>query len=170
MRFVRLIVISFIVFFLIATAFSLLIPSHVRISKAVNIKANTDSILASVKDPARWKEWYPGLDTAHLLHVNNEVKGVYIDDKDITNPVYITLTRVDSTEIEAQYISRKMKPVANVWKIMWYATSDSTTLQWYMDFHLRWYPWEKFSSLLLEKSYGTLMEKGLSNLKRNVEN
>jgi hypothetical protein len=39
-----------------------------------------------------------------------------------------------------------------------------------MDFHLRWYPWEKFASLLLEKSYGPRMEQGLATLKRLVEN
>ena len=52
-----------------------------------------------------------------------------------------------------------------------YATEipNSVTVQWYMDFHLRWYPWEKFSSLLLEKRYGPMMEKGLGNLKALVE-
>jgi hypothetical protein len=38
-----------------------------------------------------------------------------------------------------------------------------------MDFHLRWYPWEKFGSLLLEKSYGTKMEMGLMSLKKLAE-
>jgi hypothetical protein len=38
-----------------------------------------------------------------------------------------------------------------------------------MDFRLRWYPWEKFSSLLFEKSYGLTMEKGLNNIKKLSE-
>jgi hypothetical protein len=38
-----------------------------------------------------------------------------------------------------------------------------------MDFHLRWYPWEKFASLLFEQSYGPKMEQGLGNIKKMVE-
>ena len=57
----------------------------------------------------------------------------------------------------------------NGWKFISHAGSDSATLQWYIDFNLRWYPWEKFASLLFEKSYGAQMEQGLSNLKKIVE-
>jgi len=42
-------------------------------------------------------------------------------------------------------------------------------VQWWMDFKLRWYPWEKFSSLFFENIYGAQMEKGLDNLKRLAE-
>jgi len=44
------------------------------------------------------------------------------------------------------------------------------TVQWRMDFKLRWYPWEKFASLLFEKQYGTQMEEGLNRLKAFTEN
>jgi hypothetical protein len=35
-----------------------------------------------------------------------------------------------------------------------------------MDFHLKWYPWKKFSSLFFENRYGVLMEQGLSHIKK----
>jgi hypothetical protein len=38
-----------------------------------------------------------------------------------------------------------------------------------MQFKLRWYPWEKFASLLFEKQYGTQMEAGLNKLKAYLE-
>ncbi|HVE60520.1 MAG TPA: hypothetical protein VNA26_01785 [Chitinophagaceae bacterium] len=38
-----------------------------------------------------------------------------------------------------------------------------------MDFHLKWYPWQKFSSLLYEERYGTMMQNGLTNLKEITE-
>jgi hypothetical protein len=37
-----------------------------------------------------------------------------------------------------------------------------------MDFRLSWYPWEKFSSLFYEKTYGTMMETGLLNFKKRL--
>ena len=55
------------------------------------------------------------------------------------------------------------------WNVMKNGTPYGYTVQWYMDFHLRWYPWEKFSSLLFEKRYGPLMEKGLTGLKAMLE-
>ena len=61
------------------------------------------------------------------------------------------------------------RSILNGWKCISHAGSDSTTLQWYMDFHLRWYPWEKFASLLFEQSYGPKMEQGLGNLKKILE-
>ena len=167
MHFIKLAVLSFIILFLLITGMSLLIPSHVRISKAINIKADKDSIMAQIKYPVRWKNWYPGIDTAKLFYEAGEVKGVILDDKDPLHPIYLVITKAEPGEVTAQFITSKMRPVVNGWKTISYSTPDSVTLQWYMDFHLRWYPWEKFRSLLLEGAYGSKMEKGLTNL-RNV--
>jgi len=170
MRILRLIVISFIVFSLMAACFSLLIPSHIHISKAINIKADRDSIMAMVKNPDRWKQWYPGLDTAKPLYIEGKVQGMIIRGEEIFKQTYIQITAIDSNQVTAQLVSQKLRPVTNVWSTIGYSSGDSITLHWYMDFHLHWYPWEKFGSLLLEKSYGPLMEKGLSNLKKDLEN
>jgi len=45
---------------------------------------------------------------------------------------------------------------------------NTVTVQWYMDFHLGWLPWKKFSGLLLEKRYGPMMETGLDKLKKAI--
>lgn len=125
--------------------------------------------MAQIKDAARWKNWQPGLDTAKLLYAEGTVKGVILDDKDPVNPVYIILDKTDTNEVTAQFITSTMKPVVNGWKMITYPNTDSVTVQWYMDFHLRWYPWEKFGSLLFEKSYGARMEQGLTNLKKILQ-
>jgi Polyketide cyclase / dehydrase and lipid transport len=169
MRFIKLALISFIFLFLLVTVMSLFIPSHIRISRAINIKAEKDSIMAQIKDAGRWKNWYPGVDTAKLFYENGIVKGVVFDDKDPDRPIYIHITKEAPDEINAEFISKKMRPVINGWRTISYSTNDSITLQWYMDFHLRWYPWEKFSSLVLEKSYGSKMERGLSTLKQLLQ-
>ena len=55
------------------------------------------------------------------------------------------------------------------WNFIPTSIPNTITIQWYMDFHLHWYPWEKFSSLLLEKRYGPMLEIGLANLKKVME-
>src|SRR5262249_32128501 len=125
--------------------------------------------LMMVKDPAKWKKWYPGLDSAQILTVGETVKGVILDNSDPANPVTLAITNVSDSEVTAQFSSKKMRPVVNVWRTFAYPAGDSVTVHWYMDFHLRWYPWEKFSSLLLESSYGSKMEHGLFNLKKLLQ-
>lgn len=169
MKGIKLAVISFILLFTVVWLISLLIPSRVRISRAINIHASQDSIMSMVKDPLRWKEWYPGLDTAKPLYVNGKLRGMIMNGKDPEHPVYLQLEKESPAEVTARFAGSRIKPVINTWKTISYEHSDSLTLQWYMDFQLRWYPWEKFASLLLEKSYGPPMEKGLSTIKKNVQ-
>lgn len=61
------------------------------------------------------------------------------------------------------------KTLLNSWELYHHQSTDSLTLQWYMDFYPKWYPWEKFGSLFYEKNYGTVMEQGLSNLKTRLQ-
>ena len=169
MRFIKLGIISFIFLFLLITGISLFIPSHIRISKAINIGASKDSLFAQIRDPSNWKNWYPGMDSAKPMYVQGVVKGMILDNKDSSHPIYLGITKIAEDEVTAEFVSGRMRPIVNVWRTISYPSKDSIVLQWYMDFHLRWYPWEKFSSLVLEKSYGTRMEQGLSRLKQLVQ-
>ena len=169
MKVIKLALISFIFLFTVVWLISLLIPSRVRISRAVNMYANRDSVMAGIKDPSRWKTWYPGLDSAKPLLVDGKLKGMIVDEKSRGQMVYLSLDSIKPDEVTVRFVGNNMKPVINTWTTISYSYSDSLTLQWYMDFNLRWYPWEKFASLLLDKSYGPQMEKGLTKLKNNVQ-
>ena len=169
MRILKLAFISFVFLFLLITGISLFIPSHIRISRAVNIKADKEAVMAQIRDPAMWKNWHPGLDSAALLYVDGKVKGVILDTSDITTPVTLAITHISDNEVTAQFTPKKMRPVTYAWQTISRSGQDSLTLQWYMDFHLRWYPWEKFGSLLLEKSHGAKMEQGLTRLKKLLQ-
>jgi hypothetical protein len=46
----------------------------------------------------------------------------------------------------------------------------SSTVQWYFDFQVKWYPWQKFQSIVYDQQLGPVMEKSLGNLKRIAEN
>jgi hypothetical protein len=148
----------------------MLIPQHVRLSRTITIAAPKDSVLAQIRDAARWKNWYPGLDSAKPFMQDGKIMGAIFDDSDPSDPVYICITEQKADEVIATFVPRKVNPVVNGWTVSEEPGSGTTTLQWYMNFHLRWYPWEKFASLTLEKIYGAAMEEGLANIKKNVEN
>lgn len=136
--------ISFIVFFVLVTLMSLLFPSHVRISRAININAPQSSIIPLLSDTSRWKEWM-----------------------DIqTGSIEVVPATADTGAIatEWRYGGRNITSA--------FATIESagvTVVQWYFDFRLKWYPWEKFGSITFDKQFGTPMEKSLNNLKKLIE-
>ena len=164
MRLIKLAIISFIVFFLLITGISLFIPSHVRISKATDISAGKDSVLLQIKNAENWKNWYPGADTRELLTENGVTKGIRTGDGQ-----GIVLMEVTDTSVIAGNAAPGIGKGEMGWNIIPSGDTGVVTVQWYMDFRFRWYPWEKFSSLLLEKRYGPLMEQGLGSLKKILE-
>ena len=169
MRFIKLLIISGLLLFGLITAISLLIPFTVRISRATNIHASAGKIWQQVDDMHQWKEWNPFFSKlpAGAIHISDtgagkttimEVSGTTVQWKE---------KKADERIVVMQ--GKNGKPMINGWKCIQHPGSDSTTLQWYMDFKLRWYPWEKFSSLIFDKSYGPKMEQGLDNIKKNAE-
>jgi hypothetical protein len=44
-----------------------------------------------------------------------------------------------------------------------------TVVQWQFEQKIKWYPWEKFGSMMNDKILGTMMEKNLGNLRKLIE-
>jgi hypothetical protein len=152
LRFIKLAIISFLFFFLLLTALSLFIPSHIRISKAVNVSGTPSQLLAYIGDTATWSQWHP-----LIQQLKTQGRQQHFQ----TTP----LAKTDSTVIfHTQYNTQT--PITNGWQVYHFPNADSLTLQWYMDFDLKWYPWQKFGSLFYEKTYGTIMQQGLENIRQ----
>jgi len=150
-RIIKLALISAVIIFLIATAFSLLIPSHIRISRAINIQGQKDSIFALIRDKESWSLWHPAFADSN---------------KKKFDPINVTIQNENDSAIVMQLQQGNKKPVINGWQVYMHANVDSLTLQWYMDFRLKWYPWKKFGSLFYESTYGLMMEQGLENIRK----
>lgn len=154
MRLIKLAIISFVFIFLLVTAMSLLIPSHIRISKATNLSASREQVFSLVKNQDQWHLWHPAYRDSAAL-------------KDWQAATQTVVENTDSTYVlKVQKEGRKS--FVNGFELYHYQHTDSLTLQWYMDFQLSWYPWEKFSSMFYEKTYGVMMEQGLTNLKEQL--
>ena len=144
-RIFKLGIISLIVIFIILYLISLLIPSTVRISRAINIESDKKNIYPLLADTVNWKNW-------------NEVKNDLIG---------VQLISADSNLIHTRwtYGDRSINGFYRLEKI-----SDVTVVQWYFEFNLKWYPWEKFGSITFEKQFGPPMESSLIKLKNLVTN
>ena len=149
MRVIKLGIISLVVFAVLITLFSLFFPSRVRISKAIDINADKTQVMEQLTDTTAWKNWFPGIDSAGTLPV---------------------ITAISDSSVEANSVLPNGRKAVTGWIVYPASTPNTVTVQWYMDFRLGWYPWEKFSSLLLEKRYGPLLERGLEKLKAHLNN
>src|ERR1700741_299916 len=96
MRVIKLGVISIIVFSVFLTLLSFLFPSHVRISKAIDIRTNKDSLMAQLSNQLNWHKWYPGKDTARLLYTLDEFKVITAKGVIITGVTDSTITTVNA--------------------------------------------------------------------------
>lgn len=153
MRLIKFAFIGLLFFVGILTAFSLFIPSHIRISKAVAISRSADSVLYFISHVDQWPRWHPAF------------KGKAMPAWLQKNKLRLTPVQKSDSLIVINWQQQGKTPVVNGWQLYRFGPSDSVALQWYMDFHLQWYPWQKFGSLLYESTYGRMMEEGLQNIK-----
>ena len=165
MKLIKLGIISILFFALLITIFSLFFPSHIRVSKAIDIAAAPEQVRAQLADPQNWKNWYPGADSAELVMQDGRVAG--FKTKAGTS---LLLGAVTDSTVMAEQQGGPFRKGRTGWYILPGRTPNTCTLQWYNDFYLRWYPWEKFSGILLENRYGPMMEQGLAKLKKLLEN
>src|SRR4030095_1760784 len=164
MRIIKLAILSFIFLFLLVTIISLFIPGQIRISKATNIVADDTVVYTHLKDLPEWKQWHPALKNIP----ENEFQ-VLKDSSVSIRGTTINIIEEKKDELITEMKTDQGRPVISGFKIMRHQQGDSATLQWYMDFKLKWYPWEKFRSLFYENIYGMQMEQGLANLKELSE-
>jgi len=162
MRIVKLVMISAVVLFLLITALSLLLPSHVRISRAIDINAQKENILPLVSNLEQWKKWNRFVQIADSMHELKQITSSSIQTADLQ----IKTGQQQVNSVETIWIQNKNESHAN---IVCLPGTGYTTVQWYFDFNLDWYPWQKFQSIIYDKQLGPQMETSLENLKRLAE-
>ena len=167
MRFIKLAILSFIFLFLLVTIISLFIPSHIRISKATDINSTKEVVMGFITDPLKWKEWYPGADSLDILYIEGKPMGILMDSTGLEG---LCIGEMNDSTVTAKNVGPEARrELETGWKIFPGSENNVSTVQWYMDLKLKWYPWEKFKSLFYENIYGIHMEQGLANLKELCE-
>lgn len=166
MRVIKLGLISIVFLFVVVTAISLLLPSTIHISRAIDINAPRDSVYVNLSDLSRWKNWLANYDTSNTqLSAKTTGKGATI----IINKTTISIVSGTADKIETAWLSGS-KSLTGEFNIFKNQESSQLTVQWHFVQHVQWYPWEKFASIVSDKVMSPAMEKSLDNLKQLVEN
>lgn len=148
MQLIKLVFISAIAFFLLLTAFTLFIPSQIRISRAIDIAADRKAVLPLVQQLENWKSW-----NAYLQDSSGRFK--------------ISLTEISDSLVTSNWVAGDKKFASGL--AIYEARKGTITVQWYFDFKLKWYPWEKIASIVYDRQMGGAMEESLVKLKERIE-
>ena len=168
MKFIKLFFISIIVLFCVLFAISLMIPSHIRISRAVDISASRQKVFNAINDLKAWDSWNQFTANSSLTNkiFSNPSSGYAGVMKTDQLSIIISDSKPDSIKTSWDQLNAKhFDGGFNLFQLK----PDIVTVQWYFDFHFKWYPWEKFTSLLYDKQLGPVMEESLTNLKHLAE-
>ncbi len=161
MRLVKLGAISLVVFFILLTAIGSLFPSNVLVSRAIDISASPDSIRGYIDNYQKWNDWMEGAkDSEYKITATDSVKAFY-------GNMIITLVKKEPNKWQHQWKSGNSLQLSSIQII---SSGNISTVQWQFEEHIKWYPWQKISSMMNDKILGGNMEKSLANLKKIVEN
>lgn len=165
MRILKLGLISFFLLFLLITAISLLLPSTVHISRAIDISAPVDSVYANINDLGKWKRWFANYDSSSvtLSHNTSGVGATFT-----INKTTVSIVASNDTTIKTVWKGGN-KILEGDFNVIKQVGSSQVTVQWHFIQRVQWYPWEKFALIISNKSIGSVMERSLDNLKKISE-
>lgn len=158
--------------FLLVTLISLLMPSKVVVARGVSMHGDSVKIFNQIADLRNWKNWQPVFkeDSAGITYspVTDQVDaaaqwttGGKVNKLVITDKKYPTVTIALQREGE--------NDVQNIFTLMPVQEQGNMQVQWQSITKLKWYPWEKFGGIFVEKMTGPGYEAGLNSLKEYVE-
>jgi hypothetical protein len=169
MRHLKLLFISIVVLTLVVTFLFALFPSHMRISRVINIGVSAQKASSLVGELASWENWNQlvktGVQQKQYLSTPSYGKGAFLKE----NGTQITLVFVGTDSVTALWQQASGTPLKSGFNFI-QVNKGYTTVEWYFDFYFRWYPWQKLGSMFYDKQIGPLMEKSLADLKTYAEN
>lgn len=152
--------------FIFITLLSLFIPSRVMISRGVVIHAPAQMVFAQISDLEQWKKWQPVFknDSANIRFSSNKAEWLSGNRKNV-----FTITQKMSNGISATLTREGENDVLNTIRILPLNDSNQVQAEWNVLIKLKWYPWEKFYGIFIEKITGQGYEAALNRLKEYCE-
>ncbi len=157
MKLIKLGLFSVLSLFAIASLIGLLLPSHVLVSRAVDIKAPKDSIVLYLNNIEEWKGWMDGMQQASV-----QIQSAQQADLAGTKVLITSIT--DSTIVSTWQTKNGSIQLSTV-RMIKDTVHQQTIVQWQFEQKVKWYPWERLGTMMNDKILGTMMEKNLNNLK-----
>lgn len=161
MKLIRLAVISMVILFVMAAAMGALLPSTVLVSRAINVNASKDSVIPHLKNIHQWESWVFGMKLPSVT--------VFSPSHADLGGTLVNITGISDSTVISSWKGRSGNVQTSTIRVIGDTVQKVTIVQWQFEQKLKWYPWEKFGSIMNDKILGPMMEKNLNNLKLLVE-
>lgn len=168
MRLLKSFLITILGFLLVITVVSLLMPSKVVTTRTVSINAKPANVMAQIRNLNNWSGWHP-------LFSDPQVRLTHsADGKSATWTLHgkvnkLQLTSATDEQATFHLMSSGDNTQENKLSVFSFKDSASVQVEWSALTHLKWYPWEKFSGIFVDKITGAGYEAALNSLKTYSE-
>jgi Polyketide cyclase / dehydrase and lipid transport len=176
MRFIKMFLFVLTGLAAVLTLIGLIIPSSVKLSRGTIVNADSIIVYQQLSDVKDWGKWMPWVtvDEGALVQtspVTNE-PGAFFKWKglNLKNNGTITLLSLSPNLITTKYELQGMNDSEGGFRIRSLPNNLSQCeVQWFMEYKLKWYPWERFYGIFIDHIIGPSLDKGLEELKNHLE-
>lgn len=158
--------------FIFITILSLFIPSRLMVTRAVVINERADEVYNQIADLQNWKHWQPVFmqDSAKMkFKAGTDGKSDLCEWESNGRLNKFHITGKQKNTVTASLSRKGENDVLNAINILPLADSNQVQVEWNVNIKLKWYPWEKFYGIFIEKITGQGYEDALNGLKDYVE-
>ena len=159
--------------FVFITILSLFIPSKLMVTRAVVINAHAGKVFNEISNLQNWKHWHPVfINDSAIIKFDTEANGISNtcewESKGKKNTIHITGKQ--GYALKATLLREGENDVLNTMRVLPLTDSNQVQAEWNVLIKLKWYPWEKFYGIFIEKISGQGYEDALNSLKAYAEN
>lgn len=176
MRLIKMFLFVLLGLFAVVTIIGLFIPSSVKISRGIIISADSSKVYNDLSDVKNWNKWLPWItaDSGAVVQLSpvTDQPGAYFRWKGvkINSAGTISIQSMKSGEILLLHELKDMNSAEGGFRIRSTGkNNDVTEVLWYMEYKLKWYPWERFFGIFTDRIIGSAFEKGLDQFKNYIE-
>jgi len=172
MRLIKVFLTGLIGLFIIITLLSLLLPSEIKVSRAVVINASHDKIVSQLNDLKNWKNWEPMFASDSVAIHFSEPSNVINSVADITykeKQAHVTINSMDSSSVKFLLQAKGENDIANEISVTTLDNNKGQLVEWKALTKLHWYPWDKLYGIFIDRLTGPGYEDALDHLKSFVE-
>ena len=158
--------------FIMITLVSLLIPSNVQVTRGVVVNATAQQVFAQIANLQNWKNWQPVFKSNPLtLRFSKDSTTVnsYCEWESGGNQNKFIITAIGENQLTISLVRKGENDVVNRLSVLPLADPGQVQVEWSALTKLKWYPWEKFYGIFIEKISGGGYDEALKSLKFFVE-
>ncbi|RYF84728.1 MAG: hypothetical protein EOO03_14380, partial [Chitinophagaceae bacterium] len=146
-------------FFVIITAISLLMPSTVVVNRSVNIATDSSSAAVQIRDLESWVNWHPYFSGAKPTRGRLSNGNAYLQWERDSHVYRLEELIKYPNGIRVAFQRERENDIIS--DVTAYSAGLQNQVEWKAINKVKWYPWEKFGSIIFDQQLGPGMESSL---------